>query len=232
MIPGLARAVDIDVAEHVDHLPVTEQLDGIVAIDVGRVAVGIGRVETKKSVEVRDFRGHPDIGAGGNRIGREGILLAVGAAAVIGRAETVNAQVGNVFQGIEFDCLGNTASQRTVDDARNHQGGAAANRDRIGHLIRAGVGGRYIDVACGRIQGEIRTAGQGDIRIDAIGSGRMINDRGGAVLTVGTLIIGELGLGVALGLGPARAAKGQQAQNSQEWKFCKIRRFHQIIICQ
>ncbi len=49
VLPRLTGAVDVDVAEHVDHDAVLEQLDRVVTVDVRRTARVVGREPEERS---------------------------------------------------------------------------------------------------------------------------------------------------------------------------------------
>ena len=117
VLPRPAGAVHVGLPERVDHHPVLEELDRVVAVDAGRRA-GEVRLdpEERRHPVVAVLRGDveelPRRGAA-----REGQLLPVGAAAVVGRAEPVDREVGDLCGRVELDDLGQAARERTVDDA-------------------------------------------------------------------------------------------------------------------
>ncbi len=100
----------------------------------GAVAVGVVGGEAEERGERVHFGRDVDELAFDRGVGREGELLAVRAAAVVGGAEPVDREVGDVGASAHFDGLRYPARERTVDHAGDDEiGGDRASGDQREH---------------------------------------------------------------------------------------------------
>ena len=109
VLPGLAGSVRVDLAEDIGNVTREEQLDGIVAVDAqGRAARVVGR-EAKEAREACGLGSDIYISTGTDGDARERELLAVASTAIVGGADAVEAQVGDVVSCAKLDGLGHAA---------------------------------------------------------------------------------------------------------------------------
>ena len=114
MFPWLAGAIDIDIAKHIDHRTVLKQLDRVVTVYRHRAGCVVG-YKPEEIIETGRFRGHIDKATCCCADRREGELLAVSATTIVGRADTVRTQVGNVIYNVDLYRFRNTARQWPVE---------------------------------------------------------------------------------------------------------------------
>jgi len=161
VLPGLAGAVGVDVAEDVNDLAIHKELDGVIAIDIDRAVVGIGEVgrEAEESHEGGRVGCEVEVVACGGGDCGEGKLLAIGALAVVGRADAIDAEVADVVEHVKFYAFGLAAAERAVEDS---------GEDEIGRC-RSGLhddGARHAE-ACVRVALVV----VGARRVESVGKG-------------------------------------------------------------
>ena len=102
VLPSLAGAVRVDIAERVDHDAVEEELDRIVPIDVHRFR-GARRCKTEELHEFIRLFADVNEGASGKVGGPKDLRIVP--VSVFEDVEAIPAQVGNVARCIKLDAL-------------------------------------------------------------------------------------------------------------------------------